>query len=295
MSTRLQANSMLMLAALFWGVGNVSQKTVLQDIGPLLAIGLRCLIALVVIAPLLRREVRTAAPTSRRDWQGIAMVSAFFALAATFLQMAYGGTSVTNASFLVNTTVVFTPLFGWLLLGDRPGWIAWPAIAIALAGASLMSGGWHGLGWGDALCLVAAILYSVWMVLLGQVARLADRPLTLAAAQFAFAGVAGVIAGLALEPVSWQALAKAVPELLFLGVLSTGAAYTLQAFAQKAASATDAAIITSGESIFGAVTAAALLGERMTATASVGAVLILAAIILVQLPLLVHPASPPAG
>jgi drug/metabolite transporter (DMT)-like permease len=80
-------------------------------------------------------------------------------------------------------------------------------------------------------------------------------------------------------------LASAAPELLFLGVCSTGAAYTLQTIAQKAAPATDAAIITSGESIFGAVTAAALLGERMTATAGVGAALILAAIVLVQLPL----------
>jgi drug/metabolite transporter (DMT)-like permease len=288
MITRLQANSMLMLAALFWGVGNVSQKTVLEDLGPLLTIGLRCLIALAIIAPLLRRERHSAPPMRRQDWQRIAMVSAFFALAATFLQMAYGGTSVTNASFLVNTTVVFTPLLGWLLLGERPARFAWPAIAMALGGALLMSDGWHGLGWGDALCLVAAILYSVWMVLLGQVSRSADRPLMAAAAQFACAGIVGTAAGLAVEPVSWHALANALPELLFLGVLSTGVAYTLQAVAQQAAPATDAAIITSGESIFGAVAAAALLGERMTATAAAGAALIMAAIILVQLPLLTY-------
>jgi drug/metabolite transporter (DMT)-like permease len=285
MITRLQANSMLMLAAMFWGVGNVSQKTVLLDLGPLLTIGLRCLIALAVIAPLLRRERRSAQPMKRQEWQAIVTVSAFFTLAVAFLQTAYGGTSVTNASFLVNTTVVFTPLLGWLLAGDRPAWFAWPAIAMALGGGLLMSDGWHGLGWGDALCLVAAMLYSVWMVLLGQVSRSADRPLTVAAIQFACAGVAGTAAGLAAEPVSFDALASAAPELLFLGVCSTGAAYTLQTVAQKAAPATDAAIITSGESIFGAVTAAALLGERMTATAGVGAALILAAIVLVQLPL----------
>ena len=288
MVTRLQANSMLMLAALFWGVGNVSQKTVLEDLGPLLTIGLRCLIALAVIAPLFWRERRSATGMSKQHWQGAAMAAVFFALAVTFLQMAYGGTSVTNASFLVNTTVVFTPLFAWLLLRERPGWFTWPAIAMALGGALLMSEGWRGLAWGDALCLVAAVLYSVWMVLLAQISRSADRPLTLAAAQFGCTAIAGTMAGLAIEPVSWQALASAVPELLVLGVFATGVAYTLQTVAQKATPPTDAAIITSGESIFGAVAAAALLGERMTTTTGAGAALILIAIVLVQLPLLTY-------
>ena len=47
---------------------------------------------------------------------------------------------------------------------------------------------------------------------------------------------------------------------------------------------TDAAIIMSGESLFGALTAAAWLNERVTVAGGLGGVLIMVAILLVQLP-----------
>ena len=42
---------MLFMAAFLWGAGNVPQKTVLDDIGPLTAVGMRCLIAAFILAP----------------------------------------------------------------------------------------------------------------------------------------------------------------------------------------------------------------------------------------------------
>lgn len=80
------------------------------------------------------------------------------------------------------------------------------------------------------------------------------------------------------------ALGGAAPELLVLGVLSTAVAFTLQAMAQGSTLVTDAAVIMSGESLFGALTAAAWLDERVTVAGGVGGVLIVMAILLVQLP-----------
>ena len=48
-------------------------------------------------------------------------------------------------------------------------------------------------------------------------------------------------------------LIAALPELLVLGVLSTGVAYALQAVAQQFTSASEAAVLTSAESVFGAL------------------------------------------
>ena len=47
-------------------------------------------------------------------------------------------------------------------------------------------------------------------------------------------------------------LIAALPELLVLGVLSTGVAYALQAVAQQFTSASEAAVLASAESVFGA-------------------------------------------
>ena len=284
--TRLRANALLALAALFWGTGNVAQKTVLEDLGPFMTFGLRCSIAAVVIAPLVRREARASSRLSDRGWRAIAEASCFFCLALGFQQYAYGGTSVTNASFLVNTTVVFTPILAWIMMRERLDAMTWPCIAMVLAGVFMMGRAWTGLGWGDACCLASALLYSAWIVLVARASRLQERPFALAASQFGLAAVVGVTIGLGTEGCSLRALSGAAPELLILGLLSTAAAFTLQALAQAATPATDAAIVMSGESIFGAVTAALLLDERPSALAVLGAALILVAILLVQLPAL---------
>lgn len=282
--TRLHANALLFLAAFCWGAGNVAQKTVLEDVGPILAMGMRGLIAFVVIAPLIWREAKPLARPTDKQWRGLAQVSVFFVLALASQQLAYGGTTVTNASFLVNTTVVFTPVLAWLIVKEQPDLVLVPSVGLAVCGILLMSGGLGALRWGDATCVVSAVLYSVWIVLVASVAREFDRPLTIAGCQFCLAGVVGIIFGLLYEEVSLPALASAAPELAMLGVISTGLAYTLQAVAQRYTSPSHAAIIMSAESIFGAAAASMVLGEQLSFLNAIGAMVILASIALVQLP-----------
>lgn len=279
---RLAANLLLILAAAFWGLGNVAQKTVLLDLGPFTTFGTRGLIGLLVISPFVAREVRR--PEGPVAFCDLLAPSICFCLALCAQQIAYGGTSVTNASFLVNTTVLFTPLFGWLMLGERPGTAIWPAIILALAGVLLMAGGLTVPAWGDALCLLSAFFYSAWIVLVAKAMRRNERPFALAACQFGTAMLAGLAIGLAAEQPTMEGLEQAVPELLVLGIFSTGAAFTLQALAQKSTPPSDAAIIMSAESVFGALAAAVLLGERLTIAGTAGATCILLAIILVQQP-----------
>jgi drug/metabolite transporter (DMT)-like permease len=290
--TRLHANLLLLIAALCWGTGNVAQKTVLDDLGPMLAMGLRSLVALIVVAPLLWREASAVAPLTDKQWRSLAAVSAFFVLALAVQQLAYGGTTVTNASFLVNTTILFTPAIAWLMVREHPGILLAPAVGFAVCGILLMGGGLNALRWGDVTCLVSAALYSVWIVLVAQVACQIDRPFAIAGCQFGLAAIVGTLCGLVFEKVSFQALAGAAPEIAMLGVISTGAAFTLQAVAQRYTPASHAAIIMGAESVFGAITASILLGEELSLRSAVGAGMILAAIILIQLPTLLATADP---
>jgi drug/metabolite transporter (DMT)-like permease len=282
--TRLQANGLLLLAAFFWGAGNVAQKTVLDDLAPLTTVGCRCLIGALVILPLLRRELVGRRRLAGRDIRGIVLVAILFAGAIVAQQTAYGGTSVTNASFLVSTTTVLTPLAAWLLRRDRPAPVVWVAIAAALSGAFLMGGmSPAALAWGDIVCVASAALYSVWFVILGEVVIRTGQPVMVTTAQFALTGAACLAAGLFLEPIDLDRLIAALPELLVLGVFSTGVAYALQAVAQQFTSANEAAVLTSAESVFGALGGALLLAERPTLAAAVGAALIVLAILAIQL------------
>lgn len=280
--TSLRANALLLLAAFFWGSGNVSQKLVLEDIGPLTAVGLRCLIGVVAILPFVWRELMRhhsfVLPPRLIE------VSALFAGAIAVQQAAFGATTVTNASFLVSTTTVITPLVVWVLLRTRPTLAIWAAVAAAFAGAVMMSGGSiSSLAGGDLLCLLSAVLYSVWFVRLGRLVVESGRPGFVTIVQLLLTGIVGLVLGLVTEPVAAGQIVRAFPNLVVLGVFATGLAFGLQAIAQQYACASTAAVLTSAESLFGAAAAALILGERLTAGMWLGAALVVAAILTVQL------------
>lgn len=282
MST-LHANLLLLFSAIFWGAGNVAQKSVLEDLGPLTTVGLRCLTGAVVIAPLLLRESSAAAAPMRRAWHHILIAAGLFAAAIGSQQFAFSGTSVTNGSFLITTTTVITPVVAWLLLRERPSLILWPTIGLTLLGVLLLGGGgFSALAWGDLVALASALIYSIWIVHLGRLVAETRRPGAVTLAQFLLAGLLALTLGLAFEPFSLVGLGNALPELAVLGVFSTGLAYVFQALAQQRTSASIAAVIMSAECVFGALGGCLVLGERMTLTAGIGAGLILIAVVLVQ-------------
>ena len=71
--------------------------------------------------------------------------------------------------------------------------------------------------------------------------------------------------------------------LLYLGLLASVVVVTLQAWGQQRVDAMRSAIVFGLEPVFAALTAWALLGERMGPTAIAGAALVIAALVLSQL------------
>ncbi len=283
--SRMQANGLLLLAAFLWGAGNVAQKTILNDLGPLTAVGLRCLIGAVVIWPLLSTtstNVRHNDGDSAR-WGVVAVFS--FAAAITLQQFSYGYTTVTNAGFLVNTCTVMTPLLLRFLVGQSSSRSVCVAAGMTFCGAAMMSGGsLDGLNIGDAGIVLSAFCYALWIVAVGEFVTRTGGETLLTMLQFVVTGTLCLSAGLMTEPISFAALANAAPELIMLGGFSTGFAYLLMATAQKVTSASEAAVLASAEAIFGAIAGYALLGEMLTSVSLLGAILIFTGVLLVQMP-----------
>lgn len=283
--THSQANRLMILAAILWGMGNVALQTVLQHIGPFTAVMLRCLIATLIFLPTLGSKARLAS-LAHKSTRWLALAAALsFAIAVTLSQAGYGQTSVTNAGFLTNTTTVITPILAWFVLRQRPHILVWLAAVLILIGATLMSGGsLQGPRLGDALCLGSAVFYAWWMICLGEYANKSGDAASLTLVQFAFTSLICLPLSLGIEHPTAKAIMAALPELLFLGFFSTAAAYFLQAIAQKFTSASEAAVIGSGEAVIGALAAFLLLGELMTGLSAIGAGLVSAGILVVQLP-----------
>lgn len=280
--TKRRANCLLLLAALLWGVTNVSQKTVLDHIGPFTATGLRFLVASLVVLPFIWRDLKRSGNLRRGVLLQYLEVSLLFTFAVTLLQFAYRSSSVTNASFLVNTTTVMTPLAAWWLLRERMLPAMWMSIAAALSGAFLMSGcAVKPFSHGDFLCLASAGCYSLWFVRLGALVTRIGHSGSVVFVQFLTAGLITIGLGLGAEVTSTDAMSAAFGDILAIGVFGAALPYGLQAVAQQYVNASTAAVLTSAESVFGALSAAILLGEKFSGWTALGAVLVMVAIIAV--------------
>jgi len=82
----------------------------------------------------------------------------------------------------------------------------------------------------------------------------------------------------------WQGWAAAWWTVVYTGVLSIGVGYTLQLVGQKETSPSDAAIILSAEAVFAALFGWLLLDESLTGVQILGCVLMVAAMLMAQLP-----------
>ncbi len=269
----------LAIAVLAWGLGNIAQKTITDHLSPVSTIGLRCLVGGLCVLPLALRERHGV---GRAEMSSLLLVSALFALAILLQQAAYMTASVTNCVFLVNTCVAMTPLVAWVLLGERPSAAVMAAATLAMAGAFFMTGGLSGpFQPGDGTALLSALAFAVWMVALGRHIMRWGRPIFSAAAQFLACAAVALPIGVAAEGLTLADIGAARDEILFLGVISTALAFTLQTFAQRIVPASHTALIGSAESVVAAVAAAVILGETASATTILGGALILAAGVLV--------------
>jgi drug/metabolite transporter (DMT)-like permease len=279
--SKLQANLLLLLAAALWGFGNVAQKTVLTHLDALSAVGLRCLIGGLLVLPFVLTERRLPAGTGH--FASLARVGALFAISIMLQQLCYLGATVTNASFLISTATVMTPLAAWLLIGERPTASLILAAGLTVVGCLLLSGGIAGLSGSDLTAILSAGCYALWTVELGRHMQAHARPFTAAAAQFLGAAVFALPLGAMQGNLSFAAASSAGPELVVLGVFSTAVAFGIQIAALRFTSASHAAVIVSAESVFGALGAAIFLGEQYSAVGALGAAIILGAILSVAM------------
>lgn len=120
-------------------------------------------------------------------------------------------------------------------------------------------------------------------VLLISRANRAGRPIALSCVQFATAAAAGLLIAVAVEDINWNIIALTWKELLFTGVFSSGAAFTLQAIGQRYTTSAQAAIFLSSEALFAALFGAMFLGERLKFIGFIGCGLLFAAMLAVEL------------
>ena len=275
---RLKADITLFIIAIIWGSAFVAQRVAGQLGSVYLFNAARYILAGLVVFPFIKRNKKIPMPREQYKWMFIAGFLLF--LAAALQQVGIVYTTAGNAGFITSLYVVLVPVvvfFGWK---EKPHWLSIVAVAVAIAGAFLLStGGKLEVQRGDALELVGALFWALHVVVIGKYAFRFES-ISFSVGQLLVCGILNLIVGLVVEqPVFTLPLLGAVA---YTAVLSLGICYTLQVWAQRHTPPADAALILSLESVFAVLAGWLLLDERLAGIQIFGSVLIFFAVGLSQ-------------
>ncbi len=275
---------LLLLVAVIWGFGFVAQRAAMDHIGPFTYNGVRFLLGGFCLIPFARRE--NTRPRLRKTtinpWlAGLAAGVVLFGGAA-LQQTGIQYTTAGKAGFITGLYVVLVPIFA-LLLGRRTGSGTWLGAFLSVAGLYLLSVQENfSMQTGDLLVLLGAVFWALHVLILGYLSP-RTCPLRLARDQFFCCALLSLITAFFIEQTSIIALYMAALPILFGGVVSVGAGYTLQVVAQQKAKSSHAAIILSLETVFGAMGGWLFLDEHLSNRAVIGCGLMLTGMLCSQI------------
>ncbi len=288
--SRLCSNICLLITAMIWGAAFVAQSKGNEYIGPWTFTCLRFMIGgvtLCVMMPFLDRVrgIRAKPDSSQKNHllkAGI-LCGLFLASASMFQQTGILYTTVGKAGFLTALYVVLVPLLG-LLLGQKTQGRVWAAALIALAGFWFLSvkEGFQ-IASGDILLVICSILFAGHILVIDRVGTGCDG-VRLSCIQFFTASALCLIPMLVIEQPQPSAILDAAVPVLYAGVLSSGAGYTLQIIGQKGTDPAVAGMILSLESVFSALAGFIILHQVLSVRELLGCALVFSAVILAQLP-----------
>ena len=194
-------------------------------------------------------------------------------------------TTPAKAGFITGLSVVIVPLFAALILRQPPSRNAWLGVGLAVVGLGLLTlQAGLGVEVGDLLVLCCAVAFAAHILLTGHYAPRYD-PLRLTLGSLVTVAVLSGAAALIFDR-PWDPAAL-TPSVLFAaaftGVFATSVAFVLQTQAQRFTTSTHTALIFAAEPVFAGLFSFLLIGEVLGAQQVLGAVLILAGMVVAEM------------
>ena len=295
MSDKNKGNLILLLTAVLWGTGFISQKLGNRVMPPMTFNAVRQLMAAIVLTPVAMRGLRASGYLSpkistqeqiryrkRKLLKAGILCGLFMLIGTATQQIGLLTVSAGKSGFISSIYIVFTPLFS-VILGSKVKKRTVFCIALAMMGFAVMSlkGGLGGATQGDWLTLVSAAGFAAQIVAVNCFVD-KDNAVLISQAQFLFCGIVGLVIAVIAEGPTFAALSAGLPVLLYQTFVPTAGGYTLQIIGQKYTDSSTAALIMSLEAVFAMIFGALFLHEMMSAREIAGAAIIFGATILGQ-------------
>ncbi len=297
--SNLKGSLILCTAALLWGLAFVVQNRAADKIPPFAFNCLRSFIGAIFlfgfmsIMSIKNKDYLPMPKTINKKllFTGSAICGTVLAIATNFQQFgiaAYpkGAPIEARSGFITALYVIIVPMLS-VFVKKRVPLIVWLSSLVAIAGFYMLClyQGAGGFYIADILVLFCTLAFSIHIIVVDKYCG-AIGGVRLSAFQFIFCGVVSGIMSIIFEHdiISIANIKSVIPEILYMGIVSSGIAYTLQIVGQKFAEPAIASLSMSLESVFAALGGWIISGNALKSNEIAGCTLVFTAIVLAQIP-----------
>lgn len=291
---RVRQNVFPVAAAMIWGTSFVAQSVSADYVEAFTFNTARSIVAflfLLVLCVVLRRmrshghdAEAKGAPQRKCDLLiGGICCGVALTVASNLQQKGLETTTSGKAGFITALYIVIVPIVGIFLKKKAPKAI-WISVVLAVAGLYCLCITENlAITIGDFYVLLCSFCYAAHILVIDHFTQKVDG-VELSCMQFLVCAILSAVGMIVMESPSWEAVMFCLGPILYVGVFSSGVAYTLQILAQKDSNPTVVSLLLSLESVFATLSGALILGDKMSGKEYFGCVLMLAAVMLAQLP-----------
>ena len=259
---------LLLITTMLWGCSFVAQRTSVDAVGAFtFNTGRMCSAALAMIVIVLIRWLINKSKSSKgvaswpppiTDRKSLLMGGLLCGLCLfagiSCMQLGIMTTSAGKTGFETSLYIIEVPFFAWFI-GQKPRKILWFCVLLAIIGLWFLAvppGESLALARGDVILLIGTVFFALQILFMDHYVEKAD-PMLLSALQWVVAGILAPIFMILFEEPTWAAFAGELPPMLYAGVLSSAAGFTLAAYAQQYVDPTVASLLMSLEGVFAVI------------------------------------------
>ena len=287
---RVRQNVLPVLAALIWGTAFVAQSVGADYVEPFTFNAARSAIAfvfLLILCLVRRRMQKGIVESATKSWKDLAVgglcCGVALTVATNLQQKGLETTTSGKAGFITALYIVIVPIVGIFMKKKAPRTLL-ISVPLAVAGLyCLCITEDFSVTEGDFYVFLCAICFSAHILVIDHFTQKVDG-VELSCAQFLVVTVLSSVGMAVAESPSLEALGMCLGAILYVGIFSSGVAYTLQILAQKDSNPTVVSLLLSLESVFATLAGAIILHDQMSGKEYLGCVLMLVAVVLAQLP-----------
>lgn len=268
---------LLFTTAIIWGSGFVFTSISLDYQTPYQILASRFFIGFIILALLFFNRLKKIKNSTLKKGTILGIL-----LYISFLLQTVGleYTTTSKNAFITAINVVIVPFISFFIYKRKIDSFEFLGAFLAIVGIGFLSLQLSlDINIGDLLTLGCAVGFAFQIVYTMKYVQDED-PILLTIVQLGIAGVLGWIVVLLKGEATFVMEAKGIFSILYLAIFPTTVCYVFQTIAQKFTNETKTAIILSTESLWGMIFSIIILHEVLTLRMTIGAILILSAIII---------------